>query len=734
MIIKKVSNFSPLFPIYPLSTASDIGPKKLLLSSPFGKFFITTEEGLLLGYYSVEHYRKTGKLEMLEDTLFYQDDGDGKQQSDISIPLSIEEAGCDVIPIVSGKGIVTGAIICTDESLHENKVACLSKLEYLADKGLSLEYWFLARNYKNIAFWGLDRLSAALANEIRRYPGVNVLGIYEDSTLNEMSGRIVDKDNYDTDVHRVDSIEDVCRTGADLIIITDWTMRHLENSPLLKDSNADVIYAPSIFMRDICFDYGTHILDEPFTRYVNAELYDRLKAKYRAMGCNFLTVAVPDENDLKIPPKNLENGAEYKTEWIAKQSGFDIDSEEVKNLRDSWSLRSVIKRNGIMFYSDYKSSCFNYTNKSRVILNAPSEYKNVIYIIGPCIAAGAFHTDNHVLGYYMQENINDRRLEYKVVMIGMPNEADRYYFMKILEEYDIKEGDKIFLICQTRREEKYDLDTLPVFETLYEKYGYEFYLDIPIHCGKEANKAIADFLTEHIDDPFVSDTTANTTTHHKTVVSPPSFSGDPQLRKYQEFIQSSAIHKMPEIGSIVMNCNPFTLGHLHLIEYAAGQVDYLYIFVVEEDKSFFRFEDRIELVKAGTSHLENVKILPSGRFIISNTTFAEYFDKENSDGAKVDTSLDVETFGSQIAPFLNISVRFVGEEPLDFITAQYNRSMKEILPKYGIELREIPRKETDGVVISASRVRKCLEEKNWEEIKKLVPETTYSFLEEKFRQ
>ena len=33
---------------------------------------------------------------------------------------------------------------------------------------------------------------------------------------------------------------------------------------------------------------------------------------------------------------------------------------------------------------------------------------------------------------------------------------------------------------------------------------------------------------------------------------------------------------------------------------------------------------------------------------------------------------------------------------------------------YGIELREIPRKESDGQVISASRVRKYLEEGKWE--------------------
>ena len=154
---------------------------------------------------------------------------------------------------------------------------------------------------------------------------------------------------------------------------------------------------------------------------------------------------------------------------------------------------------------------------------------------------------------------------------------------------------------------------------------------------------------------------------------------------------------------------------------------------MEEDKSYFKFADRLELVKKGVAHLSNVKVIPSGKFIISSNTFSEYFDKANLKGTTIDTSLDVETFAQQIAPCLDISIRFVGEEPLDPITNQYNQSMKRLLPKHGIELKEIPRKEQGDGVISASRVRKCLDEKNWNEIKQLVPKSTYDFLWENFQ-
>ena len=42
-----------------------------------------------------------------------------------------------------------------------------------------------------------------------------------------------------------------------------------------------------------------------------------------------------------------------------------------------------------------------------------------------------------------------------------------------------------------------------------------------------------------------------------------------------------------KFGAVVMNCNPLTLGHRYLIEQALKQCDYLMIFVVQEDKSFF---------------------------------------------------------------------------------------------------------------------------------------------------
>ena len=177
-----------------------------------------------------------------------------------------------------------------------------------------------------------------------------------------------------------------------------------------------------------------------------------------------------------------------------------------------------------------------------------------------------------------------------------------------------------------------------------------------------------------------------------------------------------------------MNCNPFTLGHQYLVEYAAAKVARLYIFVVEEDKSEFPFADRIELVRQGVKDFPNVEVLPSGKFIISQQTFSGYFNKAELQDVQIDSSEDVEIFGREIAPELGITIRFAGEEPLDNVTRQYNETMKNILPRYGVEFCEIPRKNFGGEVVSASRVRAALKCGDFDTIKNLVPDTTLLYL------
>ena len=100
----------------------------------------------------------------------------------------------------------------------------------------------------------------------------------------------------------------------------------------------------------------------------------------------------------------------------------------------------------------------------------------------------------------------------------------------------------------------------------------------------------------------------------------------------------------PSIGAVVMNANPFTLGHRHLIETAVNQCAHLYVFVLEEERSLFPFHARLEMVRQGTADIPNAHICPGGPYMISCATFPSYFLKQGTDAAAVQGELDAVLF------------------------------------------------------------------------------------------
>ena len=183
-----------------------------------------------------------------------------------------------------------------------------------------------------------------------------------------------------------------------------------------------------------------------------------------------------------------------------------------------------------------------------------------------------------------------------------------------------------------------------------------------------------------------------------------------------------------EYTALVMNCNPFTLGHRYIVETAAKENENVIIFVVEEDKSVFSFKTRFKLIKEGTKDLKNVVVIPAGEYIISSATFPNYFLKKNDDDLKEYTKIDCNIFGKYFVPTFNIVKRYVGTEPHCEVTNIYNETIQEVLPKYNVEVKLINRKEVESDAISASRVRNLLKEGNFEGVKNLVPKTTLDFL------
>lgn len=218
------------------------------------------------------------------------------------------------------------------------------------------------------------------------------------------------------------------------------------------------------------------------------------------------------------------------------------------------------------------------------------------------------------------------------------------------------------------------------------------------------------------------------------------------IERYKSYLQgvSDAISRTPvpphphTSGIIVMNANPFTRGHQYLIEQAAQQVEHLFVIPVKEDKSLFPYVERKAMIEAAIKLIESKSPSLSGEgrggasitlcegsdYAISAATFPTYFLKRLDDAADTQMRLDLDIFKRHLAPALGATIRFVGSELDDALTCHYNELMREMLP----EVREIERVQENGEVVSASKVRKALENGDFQRAAALVPPTTIPYL------
>ncbi|RUA11188.1 MAG: [citrate (pro-3S)-lyase] ligase [Flavobacteriia bacterium] len=205
------------------------------------------------------------------------------------------------------------------------------------------------------------------------------------------------------------------------------------------------------------------------------------------------------------------------------------------------------------------------------------------------------------------------------------------------------------------------------------------------------------------------------------------------IGNYQEYLRENRVETQTDrIASIVVNCNPFTVGHQYLIEKASAENELVYLFVVSENLSVFPFELRWKMIEKGIAHLKNVKMLSTGSYIVSGAIFPHYFLKQESSSliSEKQAEIDVKIFAKYVAPVLNIKKRYIGTENYCHTTSAYNRAMNRILPKKNIEVHEIERisADTSDNFVSASKVRKAIKEDQLESVLDFLPPITKDFL------
>lgn len=374
----------------------------------------------------------------------------------------------------------------------------------------------------------------------------------------------------------------------------------------------------------------------------------------------------------------------------------------------------VTRKDGVPVIKDIDEPLFHTQRGDRITVGQPAQYERCVYLYGPCIVVGSYVEDRHTIASWLQNSINNAGIPCRVVNKGI--HCSPMDELKKISKTALKKGDIVVLYMENWSfQQLANLNLTNVLEQ--NPISLDWFIGYEVHCNYKIAKLYADAIFEKLQ-PILT----KTVTDRRPLE---SFDSELYISAFFSDFDPSAYSV---IGSIVMNCNPFTLGHRWLIEEARRQVDFLIIFVVEEDRSVFTFEERFMMVHNGISDLDNVKVVPSGDNILSQRTFPEYFVKMEDEQLVENVERDITIFAEQIAPKLSISRRFVGEEPEDRVTNSYNTAMKKILPAHGIDVVEIPRKEAGGKIISASLVRRCLETNDQETLAKLVPQSTMRIL------
>ncbi len=449
---------------------------------------------------------------------------------------------------------------------------------------------------------------------------------------------------------------------------------------------------------------------------------------------NFVLARLPEISELK----EISESERFRSENnITGYSQFSDEREEqVKkvygNDYERWKNREI--GNIIQYYvgnrSYLKDTTGEYTNVKdgiRYTVFQPLEYYNSVHVMGPCIVGGAYVADNGTIPSILQIRLNESYPNtYKVENHGICGGIRSY--LERVKELDLYRGDYLIFIDTFPKEILYECEDIIFIDLLgaIESRDQDIFFEKPIHLNCLGNQILANEIYFEIVWKFCEEKRLIQKGNILMLDIESEFEG------YKEKLWEIK-REIPDgmnCGAIVMNCNPFTNGHLYLIERARKLIDFLIVFVVEEDKSFFSFQKRLEMVKAACEPFDNVLVLSMGKLVLSSYTMPEYFKKDELQNILIDPAKDVEIFATFVAPELNITKRFVGEEPFDTVTRQYNECMKERFPQYGIELVELPRLIQDGGVISATVVRRLIKENNIEQIRRLVPQTTFAIIKE----
>jgi [citrate (pro-3S)-lyase] ligase len=416
---------------------------------------------------------------------------------------------------------------------------------------------------------------------------------------------------------------------------------------------------------------------------------------------------------------------------VRNRMNYNLIGTQNKKLRKNYLVNEDFENTFIKVVNGYRLDA----RKKECIQN----YKS-IYLFGSSLVYSVGCEDGQTLPSLLESRINNS--EFQIFNRGVMG-ADVMDSCFAILDTQISKGDLVILyglnpISEKEKVEiKKEINFLDLIEIFARPHSYGDVFYDKSHLTPEGNKVVAKLIAIEFKDNFKKRIVI--TDNSLSVKEKNIFHKVAQCRfraalryideAFPQYINNLKSKFRPgNNGIAAMNCNPFTLGHKYLILTASKMVDTLYVFVVEEDKSFFKFEQRFEMVKKGVNDIANVVVVRSGKYLVSSMTFPDYFTKEEGVNPDMDVSYDFEIFTYYIAPTLKLRTRFIGNEPFCKTTRAHHDIMKETLPPKGVAVIEIERLENEFGAISASKVRELIKNKEFDKLSSFLPITTIDSL------
>lgn len=415
-----------------------------------------------------------------------------------------------------------------------------------------------------------------------------------------------------------------------------------------------------------------------------------------------------------------------KEPWYKREQNPDFYAElyENEDYVTEAAQREIFERSAIFDKREVTGKYFNARNGRRVTCYQPKEYIGTIYIFGRCMILGTFVEDQYTIASILQKRLLEKGYAYRVENYG--DVAPPYGLDAKLEEIGrFCENDIVIYLPPNLSKTFVGLYGITL-DKIYEKHNIPstWMTDSYAHGNHKVNQLVAGDILEMVESCLSKEICLR----HKKF----QFDIDNIMQGYVKYKyldkHFSDWHAFGKVGTIVMVCDPFDRRHRYLIELAKKQVDFLIVFVLEQDiygSCLFPFERRFWLVQEGIKDLENVMVVPSGFLDLSGINFPRNLIRTEHRMRRY-AEYDIRLFANYVAKTLSVTHFFLEERPDYELVKMHNEIMKEILPQKGICCLGLETAlKCEG--ISTSKIHTHLRNGEYEEAFEMLPEVTKQY-------